>query len=41
MFKVQTVMVNAMRQFLIDHNFIEIHTPKLIGRGERERSRGL
>ena len=31
MFKVQTVMVNAMRQFLIDHNFIEIHTPKLIG----------
>ncbi len=31
MFKVQTVMVNAMRQFLIDKNFIEIHTPKLIG----------
>ena len=31
MFKVQTVMVNAMRQFLIDHNFIEIHAPKLIG----------
>lgn len=31
MFKVQTVMVNAMRQFLIDRNFIEIHTPKLIG----------
>lgn len=31
MFKVQTCMVNAMRQFLIDNNFIEIHTPKLIG----------
>lgn len=31
MFKVQTVMVNAMRQFLLDHSFIEIHTPKLIG----------
>lgn len=31
MFKVQTVMVNAMREFLIDRNFIEIHTPKLIG----------
>lgn len=31
MFKVQTVMVNAMRQFLLDRSFIEIHTPKLIG----------
>ena len=31
MFKVQTVMVNAMRKFLLDRNFIEIHTPKLIG----------
>ena len=31
MFKVQTVLVNAMRQYLIDQNFIEIHTPKLIG----------
>ncbi|MBR1592349.1 MAG: aspartate--tRNA(Asn) ligase [Ruminococcus sp.] len=31
MFKVQTVMVNAMRQFLLDRKFIEIHTPKLIG----------
>ncbi len=31
MFKVQTVMVNAMRQFLLDRGFIEIHTPKLIG----------
>lgn len=31
MFKVQTVMVNAMREFLLDRNFIEIHTPKLIG----------
>lgn len=31
MFKVQTVMVNAMRQFLIEKNFLEIHSPKLIG----------
>ena len=31
MFKVQTVMVNAMRKFLLDRSFIEIHTPKLIG----------
>ena len=31
MFKAQTVMVNAMRQYLLDNNFIEIHTPKLIG----------
>ncbi len=30
-FKVQTVLVNAMRQFLLERNFIEIHTPKLIG----------
>lgn len=31
MFKVQTVMVNAMRRFLIEKNFLEIHSPKLIG----------
>ncbi len=31
MFRVQTVMVNSLRQYLLDHNFIEIHTPKLIG----------
>lgn len=30
-FKVQTCMANAMRQFLLERNFIEIHTPKLIG----------
>ena len=30
MFKAQTVMVNAMRQFLLNQNFMEIHTPKLI-----------
>ena len=31
MFRVQTTFVNAMRRFLVDRNFIEIHTPKLIG----------
>ena len=31
MFRAQTIFVNAMRHFLIDQNFIEIHTPKLIG----------
>lgn len=31
MFQAQTVLVNAMRQYLLDENFIEIHTPKLIG----------
>lgn len=31
LFKVQTVMTNAMREFLLEQNFIEIHTPKLIG----------
>lgn len=31
MFKVQTALVNAMRQYLLGENFIEIHTPKLIG----------
>ena len=29
-FKVQTVFANAMRQFLLERNFLEIHTPKLI-----------
>lgn len=31
MFKVQTCLVAALRQFLLEKNFIEIHTPKLIG----------
>lgn len=30
-FKIQTILVNAMRQYLLDNKFIEIHTPKLIG----------
>jgi aspartyl-tRNA synthetase len=31
MFKVQTYMVRCMRDFLLEKDFIEIHTPKLIG----------
>ncbi len=31
LFKVQTLFTNAMREFLLDKDFIEIHTPKLIG----------
>ena len=30
-FKVQSKMVEAMREYLYKNNFIEIHTPKLIG----------
>ena len=30
-FKVQSCMTDAMRRFLTERNFIEIHTPKLIG----------
>ena len=31
MMKVQTTLTSAMREYLISQNFIEIHTPKLIG----------
>lgn len=30
-FEAQTKMLRAMREFLCEHKFIEIHTPKLIG----------
>ena len=30
-FKIQTYMVKAMRDFLTDKNFLEIHSPKMIG----------
>lgn len=30
MFKVQTCLINAMRDFVIKNNFVEIHTPKII-----------
>ncbi|MEN6418054.1 MAG: aspartate--tRNA(Asn) ligase [Clostridiaceae bacterium] len=30
LFEVQTCLVNAMREFLIERDFLEIHTPKLI-----------
>lgn len=31
LFKVQSCLINAMRQYLLENDFIEIHTPKLIG----------
>lgn len=31
LFKAQSCLVNAMREYLVKHDFIEIHTPKLIG----------
>ncbi len=31
LFKVQTCLVGAMREFLLEKRFVEIHTPKLIG----------
>ncbi len=30
MFKVQTCLINAMREFVLKKNFVEIHTPKFI-----------
>ena len=31
MIKLQTTLTAAMREFLVERNFVEIHTPKLIG----------
>ena len=31
MFKVQTCFINAMREYVVSNNFIEIHSPKIIG----------
>ena len=31
MFKVATTALHAMRQYWIDHGFVEIHSPKLLG----------
>ena len=30
MYEMQTTLTNAMRKFLVERNFVEIHTPKLI-----------
>ena len=31
MLRMQTTLTAAMREFLVEHSFVEIHTPKLIG----------
>ena len=38
MFKVQTLFVNACREFLIEKDFIEIHSPKLIAKASESGS---
>ena len=40
MFKVQSYFVNKCREFLVQNDFIEIHTPKLIG-AESESGAGV
>ena len=40
MFKAQSLFVNKVRKFLINNNFIEIHSPKLIG-AESESGAGV
>lgn len=40
MFKVQSYFVNKCRQFLVENDFIEIHSPKLIG-AESESGAGV
>ena len=41
MFKAQSCFVNAMRQFLLERSFIEIHTPKLIAAASESGSEGF
>ena len=40
MFKAQSLFVNKIREFLVEKNFIEIHSPKLIG-AESESGAGV
>ena len=40
MFKAQSLFVNKVREFLVNNNFIEIHSPKLIG-AESESGAGV
>ena len=40
MFKAQSLFVNKIREFLVNNNFIEIHSPKLIG-AESESGAGV
>lgn len=39
MFKVQTCMINAMREFVVKNNFTEIHTPKIISAASESGSK--
>ena len=40
MFKAQSLFINKVREFLVNNNFIEIHSPKLIG-AESESGAGV
>ena len=40
MFKAQSLFINKIRKFLVNNNFIEIHSPKLIG-AESESGAGV
>jgi aspartyl/asparaginyl-tRNA synthetase len=40
MFKAQSLFINKIREFLVNNNFIEIHSPKLIG-AESESGAGV
>ena len=40
MFKAQSLFINKTREFLVNNNFIEIHSPKLIG-AESESGAGV
>ena len=41
MFKVQTCLINAMREFVLNKNFVEIHTPKFISTPRKDQGKRI